>query len=177
MKHLKYFILTGLACIVLGFGYSLLSQKQNFTYVQAGAMTVPATKVMSHTDSIEQFVKWYDDMCNTFCSLTELSDFQIVGPKINRELNERFSGWHIKLTASDKKSIAKSFKGNLKRLTIYSYNVMKGNGTLNQELTSDQLDMIIKLGEAGVDAIMDTTTYLDYYIKWAVDNYNPPIGG
>ena len=173
---MKYLILIGLVCLVLGFGYSLLSSKPNPQYGYADSMMTPTQQVKSHTDSIDQFVKWYDNMCDTFCSLTELAEFQVVGPQKNAELNDRFSKWHIKLSLSDKKSIESGFKRNLKRLMIHSCNLMKVNGMLVKDITTDQIDMMVQMGERGFDIVMDTTTYLDYYVKWTVDNYKPPTG-
>lgn len=171
---MKYLVLIGLLCIALGLGYSLMSPKADPQYGYANSMMIPTTQVMSHTDSIDQFVKWYDNMCDTFCSLTELTQFQIVGPQKNTELNERFSKWHVKLTTSDKKVIESSFKGNLKRLMTHSSNLMNKSGVVERYITPRQIDIIIHLCETGFDIVMDTTTYLDYYVKWTVDNYNPP---
>lgn len=114
---------------------------------------------------MQPLVKWYDNMCDTFCSLTELADFQVVGPQKNNELNDRFSKWHIKLYLSDKKSIESGFKRKLKRLMIHSCNLMKVNGMLVQDITTDQIDMMVQMSERGFDIVMDTTTYLDYYVK------------
>lgn len=173
---MRYLILIGLICIDLGFGYSLLSSKPTTQHGMQHSILSSKHPIMDHTDSIDKFVEWYDDMCNTFCSLTSLTDFQSIGPKKNVELKEKFSSWHIKLTSADKKLIERSFKGNLKRLMIHSCNMMKKSGMLEQEITSKQIDMMVHMGETGFDIVIDTTTYLDYYVKWTVENYNPPTG-
>lgn len=115
-------------------------------------------------------------MCDTFCSLHTLIEFQTVGPQKNAELKDRFSTWHIKLSDKDKKIIEQNFKGNLKRMILHSCKIMNESGMLDQSITSDQINLMISLGERGFDVVMDTTTYLDYYVKWTVDNYNPPVG-
>lgn len=131
---------------------------------------------MSHSDSIEHFVSWFNKMCDTFCSLTTLKEFSVVGPKKNEELKTRFSTWHVKLTDSDKKAIEVSFKRNMKRLIKFSSNFMNDNGFLDKPVTQEQIDIMIEMGETGFDIVMDTTAYLDHFVKFAVDNYNPPSG-
>lgn len=173
---MKYILLIGLICLGLGLGYSIFCPTPNPQHGGQSATLETNVHPMSHNDSINTFVEWYDDMCNIFCSLNDLSDFKKVGPQKNAELKNLFSTWHIKLSPTDKKLIERSFKGNLKRLMVHSCNLMKISGHLEQDINDEQIDLMVHMGETGFDVLMDTTTYLDYYVKWTVDNYNPPTG-
>ena len=177
---MKYFILTAVVCIVLGFGFSIwhasgTSKASTPESVLIDSKLLSATDIRkTHADSIAEFIEWYEAMCDTMCSLSKLSEFQEVGPHMNEEMYRRFSTWHIKLMPDDKKAIGNSFKAKLRPICELSRAMMNDMDVLDYEITSEHVDRMVEMGSIGFDIVMDTTTYLDHYVKWCVANYNPP---
>lgn len=174
---MKYFLLIIALIISLGICYSVFSEKPQVQSADTFGLECNnnGSHPLSHSDSIKMFVNWYAAMTDTFCTLNQLEDFKEIGPKKNKELGERFSSWHILLSESDKKEISECLKNSMEKLIPHSCEIMRNNGHLSEEISQDQIDIMIEMGNAGIDVVMDTTTYLDYFIRWTVDNYSPPV--
>ena len=130
---------------------------------------------LSHEDSIYEFIEWYEAMTEKIISIDNMSDFKEIGPQQMSELESRFSNWHIKLSDIDKDNIKYCVKKSLRKLVLHSLRIADENGMQFEQPSEDQINFMIHIGECGTDLVLDTTTYLDYFVLWTKDHYNPPI--